>query len=647
MMVLEGNSKFKANITIFIVAAVALLSSYIAILGFRVGGIEYILNGGIVFGDIPIRIDALSSWFILIINFTSLTGVLYGTGYLKSTKASSSLRTFHWSLYVIFQISMILVTCVQHGIVFIVLWEIMSLSSFLLILFDYTDPKVISAGVNYLVQMHISVVLLTVGFLWIYARTGSFDLKEMGSFAGSGANIWLFLVFFAGFGLKAGFIGLHTWLPHAHPAAPSHVSGVMSGVIVKLGIYGILRTISFLKADYLILGYIVVTISVLSGLFGIINAAVNRDLKKMLAYCTIENIGIIGTGIGLGLIGMSSQNGLLIFLGFAGALVHVLNHSLFKSLLFYVSGSVYSQTHTRDIDKLGGLIKKMPHSALLFLAGAIAIGGIPPLNGFISEFMIYSGIIHGLNYGGIAGITLMILTFAGLSLVGGLSLFTFTKAFGTIFLGSPRQSLSHEPAEVSRLMLFPQYLTLGLMMFVASFPGLFFMLSERIVSMNIFHGPVIEPSSMVRYLSILKEISILAVGFIVLLVLIFSLRWYFTRRAEKEISSTWGCAYAAPSEKMQYTGKSYSKPLGKLMNFLMIEKKSYPEISQKEVFPEARKYNSFYMDIIETKILEPATQLIIRFINLFQFIQNGRVQAYVIYGIVFILVVLFGTILFL
>lgn len=638
-------ARIKAHLSIFIVILIALVTSFLAIYGFSGSGVEYIIDGGTFFGGVPLRIDALSSWFILIINFTSVTGVLYGAGYLKSTPASSSLFTFHWILYLIFQTSMILVTIVQHGIVFIVVWELMSVSSFLLILFDYTNPKVIRAGVNYLVQMHLSVILLTVAFIWVYVKTGTFDFKGAGTFFGSNTNIWLFLIFFAGFGLKAGFIGLHTWLPKAHPAAPSHISGVMSGVIVKLGIYGIFRVIMFLKADYLILGNIVITISILTGLFGIMNAAVHRDFKKMLAYCTIENIGIIGVGIGLGLIGIGRGQALLVFLGFGGALFHVLNHSLFKSLLFYSAGSVYSQTHTRDMDKLGGLIKKMPQSGFLFLTGAIAIGGIPPLNGFISEFLIYSGLIKGMSGGEISVITLMILTFAALSLIGGISLLTFTKTFGTIFLGEPRQKLKYEPVEVSHLMLFPQYLTVFCILLISFLPGLFIVFTEKVLNSCNFPGIFPDPLLLTSFLSTLKNITILSALFFAVVALVFFIRWYLTRKAEKENYSTWGCAYVAPSEKMQYTGKSYSKSFGKLLNFIMIEKKGYTEITKKEIFPEARKYHSFYIDIIETKLIVPVVRLISRFINLFQFIQNGKIQAYVIYGIVFILVVFIGTIL--
>jgi formate hydrogenlyase subunit 3/multisubunit Na+/H+ antiporter MnhD subunit len=521
----------------------------------------------------------------------------------------------------------------------------MSLSSFLLILYDYTNPKVIKAGLNYLVQMHLSVILLTVGFIWVYSKTHTFDFKGISTFFGSNINIWLFIVFFAGFGLKAGFIGLHTWLPQAHPAAPSHVSGVMSGVIVKMGIYGIFRIISFLKSDYLILGDIIISLSIITGLFGIMNAAVHRDFKKMLAYCTIENIGIIGIGLGLGLIGIGKQQNLLIFFGFGGALLHVLNHSLYKSLLFYSAGSVYSQTHTRDMDKLGGLLNKMPQTALLFLAGAVAIGGIPPLNGFISEFLIYSGILAGINSVSISQITLMILTFAGLSLIGGISILTFTKTFGTIFLGVPRQKLKHEPEEVSSLMLIPQYIILALMVFIGVFPAYFVNFTGKILSSNSFPGLSFDPGNVEPYLAIMKNVSLSVLIFIGITGLLFLVRWYFSHSLEKKQASTWGCAYIAPNSRMQYTGKSYSKSFGKLLNFLMIEKKGYNEISKTEIFPVSRKYRSFYLDVIEIKIIDPVLSILTRLINLFQFFQNGKIQAYVIYGIVFILAIFIGTIL--
>ena len=637
--------RLKSLITTFIVLTISLVTSALAIIAFSSGNIEYFINGGAFFGEIPIRIDPLSAWFILIINFTSFTGVLYGSGYLKSASATSSMMNLHWILYIIFHASMILVCMVQHSILFIIVWEFMSLSSFLLVMFEYTNPKVIKAGINYLVQMHLSVIFLTVAFIWVYVKAGTFDFKGLAVFFDLNMNRWLFLIFFIGFGLKAGFLGLHTWLPQAHPAAPSHISGVMSGVIVKMGIYGIFRVISFLKSDFILLGEIILTLSILTGLFGIMNAAVHRDFKKMLAYCTIENIGIIGVGIGIGLLGIGKDQGILIFLGFGGALLHVLNHSLYKSLLFFSAGSVYSQTHTRDMDKLGGLIRNMPQTAMLFLAGAIAIGGIPPLNGFISEFLIYSGILKGISSAGISQITLMILTLAGMSLIGGISILAFTKTFGTVFLGTPRQKLTHEPEEVSLLMLVPQYIILFIMVLIGFFPGKMINLVGKILAGNSFPGFSLDTSILDGYLSLMKNISLASVLFLLIVGFIFFIRWIISRSNEKTYESTWGCAYVAPNNRMQYTGKSYSKSFGKLLNFVMIEKKGYTEIKKDEIFPETRKYRSFYLDFFEAKIINPVIFQITRFINLFQFIQNGKIQAYVIYGIVFILVIFIGTVL--
>jgi NADH:ubiquinone oxidoreductase subunit 5 (subunit L)/multisubunit Na+/H+ antiporter MnhA subunit len=375
------------------------------------------------------------------------------------------------------------------------------------------------------------------------------------------------------------------------------------------------------------------------------NAAVHRDFKRMLAYCTIENIGIIGTGIGLGLIGMGKGQNLLAFFGFAGAMLHVLNHSLFKSLLFFAAGSVYHQTHTRDMDKLGGLIKYMPKTAAMFLVGALAIGGLPPFNGFISEFLIYSGILEGFNSAGIALITLMILTFAGLSIIGGISILAFTKTFGTIFLGSPRLEHNHLPSEVPPIMLFPQYLITAVMICIAFFPGVILEIIAVVIFPFSVSGLGFEASSLSGYTDVMKNISYSSVGFLAITGLILVIRYYFVRRAEIKISTTWGCGYSAPDPRMQYTGKSFSKSFGKLMSFTLVEKKGYDEIERDETFPIKRKYRSFYLDIIEKGLIAPASGLITRFIDLFQFIQNGRIQAYVLYGIIFILAVFIGTVL--
>ncbi len=629
--------KLKSNLAALIIFINALLFSCVSFPAIYGNVVEYSLNAGNFMGNIPLRIDALSAWFILIISFTSLTGVIYGGGYLKTYQSSKSELNLHWILFVLFQLSMIWVCILQHGLAFLIAWEIMSLSSMMLVIFEHNNPKTIKAGINYMVQMHISVVLLTVGFIWVYFKTGLFDFDAFNTFFNGNDNIWLFLIFFLGFGFKAGFIPLHTWLPHAHPAAPSHVSGVMSGVIVKMGIYGIFRIITFLKTDFLLIGEIIVTVSVFTGLYGILNAAVHRDFKRMLAYCTIENIGIIGIGIGMGMMGLGNNNPMLYYLGFGGALLHVLNHSLFKSLLFYSAGSVYQQTYTRNMEHLGGLIKYMPKTAMIFLVGAIAIGGIPPFNGFVSEFIIYSGLLEGMKSCNLNQLSLLILTFAGLSLIGGISILAFTKAFGTIFLGTERDKLEHKPVEVSLRMLIPQYIIIVVMLSIAFFPQIFLNAIGNILEgMNISRSKF-EIANFAKYTSVISNISFFSAFFVVLLVIIWGIRYCLTKAYPQKIDITWGCGYVGFVQKAQYSGKSFSKPFSKIMSFIIIEKKKYIEIKSGEIFPNERKYSSNYHDFFEFFFIKTLSKKLIYLTNYFKFIQNGRIQSYVIYGVVFII----------
>ena len=594
-------------------------------------------------GDIVFHVDGLSAWFILIINLTCLHGALYGIGYMKSYCEKLNL-SLHWILFLFFQSSMLWVCMVQNGLGFLIVWELMSISSFLLVIFEHQDKTVLNAGINYLVQMHIGVLFLSAGFIWVYISEGSLEFSAIGQFFSRHSNLWLFLLFFVGFGIKAGFVPMHTWLPQAHPAAPSHISGVMSGVIVKLGIFGILRVLFMLKRDFTVIGQIVIVISIVTGLYGILNAAVHRDFKKMLAYCTIENIGLIGIGMGLGILGLGINNYLLIVLGFSAALLHTLNHSLFKSMLFFSTGSVYQQTHTRDMEKLGGLIRSMPETGLLFLIGAIAIGGLPPFNGFISEFILYSGIIAGIKSIGTPQITLMVISLAGLALIGGLSLLTFTKSFGTIFLGNTRTPMHTPMQEPSLLMRVPQYLILIIMFSIGLLPQYYFTIIYNIL-IHFFSQVSTHPrQSLFPLISSLTAIGKISLSFIALLALIFFSRRMISQRRPLSTEVTWGCGYMFPSVRMQYTGKSFSKSLGRLLNFILLERKKYNEIRSVEIFPAERKYSSHYNDFFVIRLFNGIVDRLLYSLNYFQFIQNGRLQLYILYGIFFIVLVFVGTI---
>ena len=641
---LTVSDKYKSMIAVIVVLVNAILTTVPAFLAMTQNTQSGIFLMPHLLGNIVTKVDSLSAWFILIINFTSINGVLYGGGYLKAYPHLKVNRELHWIFYTLFHISMVWVCMFENGLAFLISWELMSLSSLMLVIFEYQNKETLKAGLNYMVQMHLSVVFLTLGFIWLFMESGSFNFSALAQLPQTNHSLWIFIALFIGFAIKAGFIPFHTWLPKAHPAAPSHVSGVMSGVIVKLGIYGMIRTITFLRYDWLIIGEVILSLSVITAIYGIANAAVIKDFKAMLAFCTIENIGIIGIGIGLGLIGMGNGNPVLVMIGFSAALLHTLNHSLFKSLLFFGAGNVYQQTHTRNMERLGGLIKKMPLTAIFFLIGAMAIGGLPPFNGFVSEYLIYFGLFKGLNpVSGISQVVLIVLSIAGLAIVGGISLLTFTKSFGVIFLGQSRSEFHNEPKEVSFIMQLPQYLIVAMMMSVALIPKFYLAFTSQIILSLFPLNTALISSQFTQISGNIATIGLVSLLFIVLLLVMFGIRWIIVRTREKVEYETWGCGYVAPVEKAQYTGSSYTRSFGLLFSFLVKERKTFSKIAKPQLYPENRTFSTTYSDLLEKYVIAPLTKRLVFILNYFQFIQNGRIQSYVLYGLFFVILIFIGS----
>lgn len=637
-------AKYRPFVALVIVLINTALSTFPSILALTTGPQTGVFNIAHFIGDIHVEIDGLSAWFILIINFTSITGALYGSGYLKAYKHLKTNLELHWVFYVLFHSSMLWVCMFEHGLGFLVSWELMSLTSLMLVIFEFQNKKTLKAGINYMVQMHISVAFLTLGFILLYIQTGSFDFGALARTSSDTNSLWIFILLFAGFAIKAGFIPFHTWLPHAHPAAPSHISGVMSGVIVKLGIYGIFRIILNLRHDWVLFGEILLALSVLTAVYGIANAVVKYDFKKMLAYCTIENIGIIGIGMGIGLIGIGNGDKTMALLGFSGALLHTLNHSLFKSMLFYGAGNIYQQTHTRNIERLGGLIKKMPVTAVFFLIGSMAIGGVPPFNGFVSEFIIYYGLFKGLlNFQGILQAVLIVSAITGLVMVGGMSLMTFTKTFGVIFLGHPREELPHEPKEVSFIMLLPQYMVVVVMMSVALLPQYYMHCINGIVMTSFPLQATDGVADLSSVASNIANIGMITAIFIALLIAVFGIRKLVTRRRPFVEYETWGCGYIAPISKAQYTGRSFIRSFGQLFNFIVQERKKSAKIPKNKIYPGRHSISTSYIDMLEDYFVVPLAKRLTFTLNYFQFIQNGQIQTYVLYGIFFVILVFLGS----
>ncbi len=568
--------RWKGILTLIVVGINATLSSLLAMEALQ-QPLEYTFSGSVVSGPIPIRIDGLSAWFIFTINFTFITGAIYGFHYMKAYRSQTASITIHCISYLIVQAALISICVLQNSLVFLFTWEIMAIGSFILIIFDHHKQEVIKAGINFLVQAHVCIVLLMVAFIWVAAATGSFDFKAINAFTTQAAlstSLALFIIFFCGFAIKAGFVPFHTWLPYAHPAAPAHVSGVMSGVIIKIGIYGILRMILLVNLDFTIIGYIILFFSVISGVYGVTLAIIQHNLKKLLAYHSIENIGIIGIGIGLGCMGIGTGNSTLTLLGFSGALLHTLNHSLFKSVLFYGAGNVYQATHTVNIEHLGGIIKKMPHTSILFLIAALAICGLPPFNGFVSEFLIYNGMFIGMRSAEIPSLSVLIFAVFGLVLIGGLAMLCFTKAFGVVFLGVQRHAHPHEPEEAEAGKLIPMYLGVALIAGIGLFPGYFLTLLAEPIKLFMNNQVVsLEPDALPA-LQTLKLIGYASFGFLCLSSAVLFFRMNIISNRPQRVDETWGCGYVAPNNKMQYTASSYVRTFRKLISpVLMVHKK--------------------------------------------------------------------------
>jgi len=590
-----------------------------------------------------LTIDRLSAFFLIVINITVFVGFIYARGYLRPYYQShNSLRfSIHYFSYLWLYLSMIMVILIRDGLPFLIVWEIMALSSFMLVIFDAEDVKIMKTGISYLIQMHVGMFFILIAFLIVGKETGEMSFDALGYYFSNHSNILLFILFFTGFGIKAGFIPLHTWLPQAHPAAPSHVSGVMSGVMIKMGIYGILRVLMSVQYDLLQIGILILIVSLVSGILGVMMAIVQHDLKMLLAYHSIENIGIIGIGIGLGVIGLATGNNGLSLFGFSGGLLHVLNHSLFKSILFFNAGSVYQATHTRNIEHLGGLIKKMPYTAVLFLTGSLAICGLPPFNGFVSEYLIYLGMFKSLSAASLYQSIVLLGTIVGLSLIGGLAIFCFTKAFGMVFLGEARSAKASSAAEVSKDMIFPQYISVAFILLIG-LASSWFVKPVFKISAEGFGLTDIDPS-VISSVTDLTQLSTISGIFILSVVILLFYRYLHLRSRVVSFEPTWGCGYTSPGPKQQYTATSYAYNYNHLAKPVLQTEKIMKEIREDEIFPARRTFRSHSYDIFRNFLINKPVDLITGFLKQIAVMQTGRIQHYILYAFIFMLIVLILT----
>jgi hydrogenase-4 component B len=589
-------------------------------------------------GSFFLKLDALSAFFILPILFLSGLAAIYGREYMMAYRDKKWLG-LSWFFFNLLIASMIFVCLANNAILFLVSWEVMALSSFFLVAFEYEKETVRKASWIYMYASYLGTAFLLPMFLILGSSSGSLDFDGFTKGLSSGMANVCFLLALVGFGTKAGIIPFHVWLPIAHPAAPSPVSAIMSGVMIKTGIYGLVRTLTVLGMPPLWWGYLLLAIGIISGILGVLFALAQHDLKRLLAYHSVENIGIIIIGIGVGMIGWSAGMPIVAALGFAGGLLHVINHALFKGLLFLGAGSVFHTTHNLDIDHLGGLIKKMPYTGLFFLIGAVAISGLPPLNGFVSEFVIYIASFRGAMSMNPNSSLALIAAIGGLALIGGLAAACFTKAFGIAFLGEPRSKDAENAHESSPWMTVPMMLLAAACIVIGLLGAVIIRFISPVIGVvlgNPYSGEILIASNYLLY------VTVGSVGFIVFLLLIAGLRNFLLSRNSVGKSGTWDCGYAAPTARMQYTASSFAQPIIELFQFFIRTKTKI--IIPDSYFPSASNFETHTPDIGREMIYKPIFKAIDSFFGRIQIMQEGRIHIYVLYVVATLLILLFWNV---
>jgi Formate hydrogenlyase subunit 3/Multisubunit Na+/H+ antiporter, MnhD subunit len=592
---------------------------------------------------IDLRFDALAGTFLVALGVVGAAASVYALGYHEAGR--SRFDTF---AYAVFLASLALVFGSTNAFSFLFAWELMAISSAILVIGPNPDRSVVRAGYVYLAMTHLATAAIAVAFAIWAAAAGSVDFAAFpgaaGSFDGPTRDI-IFLLLLVGFGTKAGMMPLHIWLPRAHPVAPSHVSALMSGVMIKAGIYGLIRFgIEFLGAGPAWWGLLVLAIGAASAILGVLYALAEHDLKRLLAFHSIENIGIILIGLGVALLGTTLNANALVVIGLAAALFHTINHALFKGLLFLGAGAVQSATRTRDLNRLGGLARLMPLTALAFGIGAAAISGLPPLNGFASEWLTYQGLLSA------AGTTSLdpLARFAAYGAVGALALTAalavacFVKATGMTFLALPRTPDAARATEVGRAMRVAMT-ALALCCVAAGIGATPIATVLAGVARSLVRGatPValgqtLPPPTIGTYQAALVALALAGAS-----VAILTISRVGASPARK--APTWTCGIA-PEPVFEYTATSFSKPLRLFFErVLRPDREIVVEFHAGTPFPRLVTYRSEVDHLIESRAYGPIHRASIAFSESVRRLQQGTLQLYVAYTVVAVVVLLLVT----
>lgn len=590
---------------------------------------------------IRIHIDPLAAFFMLIVSVIAFFSSVYGLGYMGHYYEKYNLGTFGF-FYNLFIASMLLVFSAQQAVYFLIVWELMSLTSYMLVMFENKDEGNIQAGFTYFAMTHIATACIAFAFLLLYRATGSFDfdvLRAHASTLSESVQTVVLLLALVGFGTKAGIIPLHGWLPKAHPAAPAHVSALMSGVMIKTGIFMLIRFfVEILPTSALWSGVTLLCVGAVSTLLGVLYALTEHDLKRLLAYHSIENIGIILLGFGSALIFGSFGQPALMLLALIAALYHTANHAVFKALLFLGAGSVAHATHTRNIEEYGGLIKHMPWTALCFLIGAMAISGLPPFNGFVSEWITFQALFAGLHSSNTVLTIGFIVGIASLAFTGGLAAACFVKAFGATFLAKPRSEEASHAKECGTAMRFGMAgLALLSVVLGVGAGGVVPILSKVAQSISGYTSAVPALVATPLVLDARNQFAVLSMPLLAavlggLCLLVAVVVYCFTHRQKVTRDITWDCG-SPLSSRTEITATGFSRSLLTIFQAFVRPTKhvSADYADARNYFPVARRVELGFFDIYEAYVYAPLNACAEHLSRTARKIQNGNVNAYIVY----------------
>jgi hydrogenase-4 component B len=606
--------------------------------------------GALTSMSLSFYVDGVSAFFMLIIGLVATSVSIYSLGYAGSYSGKHSVKAMG-SLVNLFVLSMLLVAATNNVFSFLLFWELMSLASFLLVVYEHEKETNLRSGITYLVMTHIGTAFITAAFLVLYFQTGSLSFDSFRSAAGQLAPFTKDLVFvlaLVGFGTKAGLVPMHIWLPKAHPSAPSNVSALMSGVMLKVGIYGLVRV----TLDFVVpsspgdawLGLLMVVAGSSSALIGVLYASVEHDIKRALAYHSVENIGIIVLGLGLSVVFMSFGLETLAALALLASMYHSLNHAVFKGLLFMAAGSVLMRTGTADMNQMGGLVKRMPWTALFFLVGSIAIAGLPPLNGFVSEWLTMQALLSSYQ---VPNVVLQLsIGFASIAfaLTLGLASATFVKLFGISFLSRPRSKAAEDATEAPKSMLAGMMIAgslcvvLGVLPFIAtSAIASAFGFDMGLVSSYTPFGPLtvgyaaeglrsVSSLSMPTVLVLTGSTGAALLGFVAVA---GPRRKTSTRRY-----TTWEGGFGALDERTEYTASSLSQPIRTVFKSFFrphtsVKREFYSDSNR--LIKRSVSVTSETREVFEDYLYSPSLRAVVAVMDRVRRIQTGKINSYLLY----------------